>query len=235
MCIGQPVTNEMLVGACCGRRVCRIGCCDRLSGSIGLRRICAQLDDRRLERFGILGVLLQEVLIESAIVVVVVATGARTRGERRVLVRRPVRADIGVAQGAIIRGQCNAHRVGDARFVLGVACDALRCLELGQTVGVARVREFLRRMAVLRLRQLLGMAPDTRFLQHRLAAERGLVAGVTSQSDLMMAISDRTDQQPRSRETAVDHADDEHRHAGKRRQSPQKPEHGAATRHPRPQ
>lgn len=141
----------------------------------------------------------EEVLVERAVVVKLVAAGARAGLEAHTGMARPVLGDLGVAVKAEVLGLRNTHRAGHARPVLDVTRDAQRGVELFQPVRVPRVGEFRQRMRIVRRFQLGPVAAHAGFLQRVAPAEARAVARLAGELDLVMAVRSLARQQERAR------------------------------------
>ena len=177
---------------------------------------------------------LQEVLVERAIVMIVVAAGLRAGVEGKALMARPILADILVTERAIVLRQRHTHRGGDLGAVFGVAGDALRGLEFLQSIGVAGIEEFLGGVGVFRLGEIRAMTADTGLLDRLASAERRRVAGRAGKLDLVVAARHFTDDEARASCATIENADNQHDGAGDRREHPEQPDRTVA-RHMRAQ
>ena len=115
------------------------------------------LDERRELRFELrrlAGMLGQKIRIERAVVVEPVAAGGRAGVECQSLVARAVVGHVLVAEIAVVLGQRDAHRLGDAGTMLLMAGHAVAGVEHLGAVGIARIGELRLRMRVVRGFQL---------------------------------------------------------------------------------
>ncbi len=131
----------------------------------------------------------QEVLVQRAVVVKIVAAAGGASIERHALVAGALLVDVGMAAHAEIVRKRHPDGPRDLGPVFAVAGHALARVELGQRVGVARVGEFADRMRVVHRLQLRGVAREAGLLNAGVALERLAVAGGALEFDLVMRVA----------------------------------------------
>ena len=130
--------------------------------------------------------LLQKVLIQSRIVVVIVAARVGTGIEPEILVTRAILSNVFVAVNAIIQRHRDAHRVRSVFLMFGVACQAIRRVDLFQQNGFSGIDEFRFRMRVTRFLQIGTVTIDARLIGHTTVRK---VARLAAHFDLVVAMS----------------------------------------------
>lgn len=140
----------------------------------------------------------EEVLVESPVVVVVVAPCGRAGVSRKVPVRGAFPGNFAVTDGAKVRGKGDTHRSRDLGAVFGVADDASARVYFRQVVGVPGIAEDLHRVGILCALQFGGVTVEACRLRN---STEGCVAGRAGDLDLMMAVARRTGQEGDFRRT----------------------------------
>jgi hypothetical protein len=183
-------------------------------------------DGGRRQPFRCVEMLLEIVLVQTPVVVEVVAAGVLAGRELEAGVARPLARDVGVARPAVVDGLGHAHRARQLRPVLDVTGHAAARVELRHAFGVARVGELAGWMRVVDTLELLGVTVHTRF---RLHAQHRRVAQLALALDRMMAGAHRAGHDEAA--IALEHAIREVSARSDRQRREQRPHH-PPRRHP---
>lgn len=151
--------------------------------------------ERLGQGLGLVQVLDQEVLAEGAVVMVVVAAGARAALGGKAAMARAFLCDLRMAAEAMVLGDGETHSACEPRPVLAMTGDAAARVHDGQAVGVARVREQALGVGVFGGLERLAVAVDASRLQDRIAAVGLGVADRAGDLDLMMPAHARAGQE----------------------------------------
>ena len=130
--------------------------------------------------------LLQKVFIKSRVVVIVVAARIGTGIERKFAMTRPVFGDVLVAVNTIIQRYRHAHGVRSLFLMFGVACQAVRGVDLLQQNGLGGVDEFVFGMSVSRFLQIGTVATDARLIGYTTVRQ---VASLATHFNLVVPMS----------------------------------------------
>ncbi len=156
---------------------------------LGLGNAVAQITGSE-EGFGLeirlVEVLGEEVFIERAIVVEIVAACGRAGVEGIVFVAFAFFGDFLMAMEAIVLGKGDSHVVGPVGAMFDMAGDAFSSVDLFELVSFPWIRELAFGVGIVCLIKVVSVAIEARLL---LDSHHGCMTGVAVQFDLVVTIS----------------------------------------------